>query len=1761
MFLKAERRSTPTSYHLEWSKENFSRLLDEKTFKDEIVSFSVNSENTTIIVEHRTGLLPVLMRILYGMMQHKTGKDTTGKANANLRRTIVFRFLTGCQRQELQIFIDLVFSQFQDLISDDPHEKVKSIRDSIDLTSVTPLRKIQGVMNTIEIIFKKLGHLLTSYLPSLLRIIIGLGALCATCLDYRSKISPASVNLLKTLRQMTITRFIQFIEEFDEYKFSAVEIDAIFEALVWPQLSKLPTEGVYSPTPLLKLFHTWTKHPKVSSVCYFRYYSLLTKCHLEDGCLTPLPFVFQLLLAKDLNAKVSGLIMEMVNNLLMETEDDDSENKVVKVNLDSSKGEVPLELGNCLLMPHIPAILKYIQGHILELVKVTKKQSSCLELGILSRISAFVTDKVESASLVSLLIPFVSKIRSQETELDIMKSILNLVRSVDNKKEFFRPVTKLFSSLRSRQSRGVLCQIFRELAEDESMKDVALLVEQLNAWDRKRMDEPDYGVRLTAFQTITQRLRDLKAVCVDFLLPIIYNCCFFIINVDDMSLRDSSTHCLVTIVTQFGRVNYEQTVFKDVVMQNILVEIKSGLRSKSENARHDFVTVLVALIDTFPNHPAFADLKPLRDSDVEVDFFENIKHIQIHRRSRALRRLIKHLGDKPVRKELIMSYFMPIVTSFLLDDNYTKYTALQDVAVETISALCRHLPWPLYLHQLKYYLIKITTRKEIQKLLVRVIVAILEAFHFDLSLSDFKIRTAPSMTTDKVEEKTENGSEDMEVEELENEEESLAEDADPIVQTSEKQTCSAPLATRIHRTMITKILPQLHHCLTEKVRSEEEHKLARSNYAEDNEILRVPIALAMVKLLQKLPAGSMEQRLPGILIKVCNFLKSRAKDIRVTARSTLIKILTTLGSRYFHFILMELKGTLKRGYQFHVLCFTVYQLLTELTPFIKSGDLDHCLKSLQEVFNEELFGKVAEEKGVAGITGKVFEAKSSKSFDSYEILARYVSTSSLSLLISPLKQVLETTHSHSIARKVQEVLKRIAAGIMENKGIDIESLMVFIHGLSSETLPLLVDNKKRETEIKHDPRLKPESCLLLPGEPTRIGKIAKSNKKKNFHLIVEFGLQLLYMCLKHSRLVRTSTVHLQMLDPFMDVLADCLNSKYVRINSLCLRCLSWLLKFPLPSLDTHITKLTSGMFVLLKNYAAAGAAKGDNLELITTCFKAVTVLVRDVKSHTISTEELHVLLTFCEEDIQDYTRQSTAFTLLKAILSRKLNVPEMTELMERVENMAISSHTPHIRRECRQVTLQYLLDYPLGKKIQRHLDFFLTQLTYELESGRESALEMLATIFSSFPKSKMAQFCGLFFVPLAAALVNDESAHCRKLIALAIKSLLEKLDHNDLNRLFGIAIKWFSDNRVQHHKLAAQLCGLFIEVESSKFEHHISDMLPIIEQQLEPGKYEQVEEEWKEGEMDHLLYNMITTFVKLLRECDLVRSSKWAEDISVILEHVRSHLQHPHIWVRLVSAQVFGLVFAAYKPEELVSIATMGQGKKTQREYLLLDTKNKMETLAVAFTSQLQSQHLNQELADQVIKNMVFVAKVAKHFSSSNEKKVDSESQLNGPRLSLPWLVRKLVREANHEAVSEVKATIKRSSVFKWIAAISIDFGPTVLSPLLHIIMPPLQREITDQPQNQDPDLKNLAQEVMDILKKVVGIETFTQMYADVHKVRSERKETRKRQKAMEFVTNPEIATRKKIKKNLAKKEAKKRKVGEIKGVKKIKKRKIENTG
>ena len=53
------------------------------------------------------------------------------------------------------------------------------------------------------------------------------------------------------------------------------------------------------------------------------------------------------------------------------------------------------------------------------------------------------------------------------------------------------------------------------------------------------------------------------------------------------------------------------------------------------------------------------------------------------------------------------------------------------------------------------------------------------------------------------------------------------------------------------------------------------------------------------------------------------------------------------------------------------------------------------------------------------------------------------------------------------------------------------------------------------------------------------------------------------------------------------------------------------------------------------------------ISLFCPFVQAMTVIVRDFKKRDISEDELKVLLSFVEEDIHDYQRQSTAFPLLK----------------------------------------------------------------------------------------------------------------------------------------------------------------------------------------------------------------------------------------------------------------------------------------------------------------------------------------------------------------------------------------------------------------------------------------------------------------------------------------------------------------------------------
>lgn len=188
-----------------------------------------------------------------------------------------------------------------------------------------------------------------------------------------------------------------------------------------------------------------------------------------------------------------------------------------------------------------------------------------------------------------------------------------------------------------------------------------------------------------------------------------------------------------------------------------------------------------------------------------------------------------------------------------------------------------------------------------------------------------------------------------------------------------------------------------------------------------------------------------------------------------------------------------------------------------------------------------------------------------------------------------------------------------------------------------------------------------------------------------FIACVHLFSQLLHLSLKKSKVTSCEASALEMLDPFIMLLLDCLNSMHVKVITEALVAFTWLLKFPLPAVEQNAGQLTKQLFVLLKDYSKAGAARGENYNLVQNCFKAITILVKNVKSNKVSETQLQVLLGYAEEDIYDQSRQATAFGLLKAILSRKLVVPEMEELLKKVAKLSVTGSNAMIRIHCRQV--------------------------------------------------------------------------------------------------------------------------------------------------------------------------------------------------------------------------------------------------------------------------------------------------------------------------------------------------------------------------------------------------------------------------------------------------------------------------------------------
>lgn len=339
-----------------------------------------------------------------------------------------------------------------------------------------------------------------------------------------------------------------------------------------------------------------------------------------------------------------------------------------------------------------------------------------------------------------------------------------------------------------------------------------------------------------------------------------------------------------------------------------------------------------------------------------------------------------------------------------------------------------------------------------------------------------------------------------------------------------------------------------------------------------------------------------------------------------------------------------------------------------------------------------------------------------------------------------------------------------------------------------------------------------------------------------------------------------------------------------------------------------------------------------------------------------------------------------------------------------------------------------------------------------------------------------------------------------------------------------MAIRWAENDADAIRRTSAQLLGIFIDEMGKGYVRHASQSAKILVASIERLAAE-VSAEASEGPDWEQLYMTLVTLEKLFKtfpaELRLTPIPFW--------EAVQTCLLHSHEWVRLASARLFGVYFADD------AMASDAEGFIAQDGCLI--------ELSKLFCQQLEEAHVSAPLSQQLLKNLFFIGKrlyteyaIGMAEGALGEPDGEPVQVRNGTA----WTFKQLGYVARMECANKAKQSVRRECAFKWFAAM-VDACPTCATAFLDTILEPLYR--TEESFGSTVELKDLGAQVQTLVKGVVGSSAYFAAHNRVRDKVAMVRLGRKRDRKLEGVRDPTKAAERKIKKQVNKRDSRKRKV------------------
>ncbi|KJZ78347.1 hypothetical protein HIM_02385 [Hirsutella minnesotensis 3608] len=1640
-------------------QENLEYLLDDARLKNELAVLLQG--DSVIKAEHREELMPVLLRLLYGRTISKKGA-ASGRNGLQATRLAVLRNLSV---EDLGNFLNIAAGKLKEVRVAVPSAQRKKLFESPVLSP----RKQMGFLNMISSLISELGTSVEPYMETLLNAVLYCLVYACRRLNETSAdqalTSEESENknrdhsLLKVTRSLGIKCLTALFQNAQTFQWDPYQ-DVILEEVVAPRLENLPLETTQGVSGLMQLISTWSVLPKAA---------MLLAPH--ETCLPSgiLPQIVACLSVEKTKDDVKIFVLAIIQNL-------------VKLALaPASESEFNEIIMAELLEPNASATL----ANIMSVLKMAAIGNDLLEACVETILAlAPALQDLDNAQAVIRISSFLLKQPPRRVNPKIKGKILLVVEQFVNASdaakdqallgEVYDTISSLFSYFKDRQNRQSLCQALKAISQqDADVAEIATLCQELNSFKQGRVDEPDYDRRLASFNTISAE-RDVPWSPKQW-LPLLHNLIFFIRMDEEFGvLSSNSADGLRRFVKTTSECQSDWTnLYGDYMKAVLLPSIYAGAREQSATVRRENLRVFGFILTVMPEWPPIADLGGLlserQDDSLEPSFFFDILSPATSRQLEALRTLEAANRSKEMGSQNLAQFFIPLLEHFI----YGRADASDDhglgaQATTTIGILAMSLQWSHWRSTLHRYISYIESRHEMQKHTVRLLGKFVDAL-----IGSVQCEQSDSMDLDH----------------------------EVPSKTMQRLGQTAPKSSQLTVDILDYFLPPLLKHLHEKDESEVSY--------------RVPVGVVIVKLLKLLPPEKMDQKLAGVLTDISHILRSKSWESREMARDTLVKIAVILGPSFFGFMLKELRGALTRGYQLHVLSYTMHSILVAVVPTYAPGDLDHCLSTIVTIIMDDIFGTIGQEKDADGYTNQMKEIKSSKSQDSMELVARNASISHLIHLIRPLQALLMQKVDLKMVRKIDALMARIGAGLLQNAAAESRDTLVFCY----EVIQEVYRSQRPEAEHKLDPRLK--KYLVQKGAKRGSDR---GRTTKHTYKLVRFALDILRSMFKKHDSLRTPTN----ISGFLPILGDAIIGGEEEVKISAFRLLATIVKVPFTNDDgKNIYKVA-----VKEATKSISMATSTTTELSQAALKMLAVVLRDRRDIPIKDVAIDMLLGKLKDDFTEPLYRHVTFNFLRSVLDRRIETALVYDTVDHVGTVMIGNDDKDTRDLARGAFFQFIREYPQKKaRWGKQLDFIVANLKYDREGGRLSVMEVIHLLLMKSSDDFVQEIAGTCFLPLFLVIANDDSEKCRLTAGELLKKIFHKSDKERTQKYLALLRSWLAkDENPAIQRLALHVFGFYFESSEDASKNRTDFKLVL-------AKCMSVIGTKTVSDVDEQLVDITLGIIRLFtaqfsdQTLSADKESMWAD--------VAGCLHHSSPMVKLTTSRLLNVYLVDFAKQR----GNLSRGDAIAGSHGLSLTVESMYKLTRLSLGTLNGLQVDEALAAELVQILVFLgsclpatAATMDDTESGNEaddpEEVDEAEVNDNERKNLDYLFWRLSGIMRKEippkslainskvAAMEVLETVcRRASVEQIQPSLK-----TVLTPLQHVTDPSISVPFSSDEgfKTKLEDLKTRAQILMDSLQKKFGTTVYSKMLMEIREeVRAKRMQRTSKRK-IEAVAQPE---------------------------------------